>query len=74
MKKLCEDCNSEIEMIYGPREVFIKYKNFAPRSVPDVVGWHCPVCGECEFAPGENMRCIETLEAMKSEIGEKVLK
>ena len=61
-------------MNYGAKEILVKYGTLKPRSVPNVLGWHCPACGECEFAPGEGMRCIETVESMKLEMGEKVLK
>lgn len=31
--------------------------------VPNISGWHCPVCGECEFDDGEGLRYSDALEA-----------
>jgi HTH-type transcriptional regulator/antitoxin MqsA len=33
--------------------------------VPAVSGWHCPVCGECEFDPGEAKRYSDALDALR---------
>lgn len=33
--------------------------------VPAVLGWHCPVCGECEFADGEGARYSNALENLR---------
>jgi HTH-type transcriptional regulator/antitoxin MqsA len=34
-------------------------------TVSGVSGWHCPVCGECEFDPGEGQRYSAALEELK---------
>ena len=74
MKETCPTCEGGADMFYGSKDICVKYKNLEPRLVPTVIGWHCPNCGECLFALGESMRCIETLEAMKTECGDRVLK
>ena len=39
--------------------------------VPDVSGWHCPVCGECEFDNGDGLRYSNALEACRLRENEK---
>jgi HTH-type transcriptional regulator/antitoxin MqsA len=34
-------------------------------TIPGVSGWHCPVCGECEFDPGEGQRVAAALEELR---------
>lgn len=34
--------------------------------VPDVLGHHCPACGECEFPEGEGKRFSEVVEKLRA--------
>ncbi|MDR1662548.1 MAG: type II toxin-antitoxin system MqsA family antitoxin [Azoarcus sp.] len=34
-------------------------------TIPGVSGWHCPVCGECVFDPGEGARVAAALEELR---------
>ena len=34
---------------------------------PQISGWHCPVCGECEFDDGEGKRYSAALSALRKQ-------
>lgn len=40
-------------------------------TVPQVHGWHCPVCGECEFDDGEGKRYSAMLAEARRATTEK---
>lgn len=37
-------------------------------TVPAVQGWHCPVCGECEFDEGEGRRYSAAVDAFAAAV------
>ncbi|WP_068635025.1 type II toxin-antitoxin system MqsA family antitoxin [Thauera butanivorans] len=40
-------------------------------TVPQVRGWHCPVCGECEFDDGEGKRYSAAMANARQEAAER---
>ncbi len=37
-------------------------------TVPQVMGWHCPVCGDCLFDDGEGERYGAALDAVRAQV------
>jgi HTH-type transcriptional regulator/antitoxin MqsA len=37
-------------------------------TVHAVQGWHCPVCGECEFGEGEGQRYSAAVDAFAAQV------
>lgn len=48
----CPQCDDGTELVLSRRALSFEYKG-RTLTIPDVHGWHCPVCGECEFIEGE---------------------
>ena len=48
----CMQCDDGTELILTCRDLAFEYKG-KTMVIPSLHGWHCPVCGECEFIKGE---------------------
>ena len=48
----CLQCDDGTELILSRRDLTFEYKGNV-LVVSNLHGWHCPVCGGCEFVPGE---------------------
>lgn len=66
MGHLCLNCE-KADMVRGKKNLTIKYRD-AKATVRAVDGWHCPACGEAEFASGEGKRYAEALEALRKKV------
>lgn len=60
----CDDCTL---LEHGIRELVFTYHG-NNLTVPDVQGWHCPVCGECEFDEGEGQRYSAAVDAFAADV------
>lgn len=62
--KFCLQCDDGTKLVHEKRDLL---EEFGGRReiVPQVSGWHCPVCGECEFDDGEGQRCSAVLEKLR---------
>jgi len=63
MKHLCLNCEKG-EMVRSPKDSVIEYRGHHV-TVPALDGWHCPVCGEVEFADNEGLRYADALEKLR---------
>lgn len=63
MKHLCLNCEQG-EMVRSQKDSVIKYRGHHV-TVCALDGWHCPVCGEVEFADNEGTRYAEALERLR---------
>ncbi|MGH8190998.1 MAG: type II toxin-antitoxin system MqsA family antitoxin [Rhodanobacteraceae bacterium] len=59
----CLQCDDGTKLVHKRRDLRVQVKN-RQTTVKGVLGWHCPVCGEVEFDPGEGQRYSATLEAL----------
>ncbi|HWS26664.1 MAG TPA: type II toxin-antitoxin system MqsA family antitoxin, partial [Xanthomonadales bacterium] len=59
----CLHCDDGTELVHGARNLAISVRQWSD-IVPAVTGWHCPVCGEVEFDPGEGVRYNAAVEAL----------
>ncbi len=61
MTHYCLQCDDGTELIKKNQDVTVTYHGKAA-VVSDVEGWHCPVCGECEFVnEADSRRHMDTL-------------
>lgn len=62
--KFCLQCDDGTQLVHEKRDLEAKV-GLQQKIVSQVSGWHCPVCGECEFDDGEGQRFSEVLEALR---------
>jgi len=66
MKHLCLNCEKS-DMVRGKKHCEITYRGHRA-TVRAVDGWHCPECGEVEFAGKEGARYAEALEKLRLKV------
>lgn len=49
--RYCLQCDDGTKLAYGTKDVHGEILG-EPYTVPQVTGWHCPVCAEIEYAAG----------------------
>lgn len=62
----CLQCDDGTLLEQGVRDLVFSYKGKV-LTVPNIRGWHCPVCGECEFEDGEGKRYSAALDAFATQ-------
>lgn len=64
----CLQCDDGTELNLAQRDLAFNYKG-KTRVIASVHGWHCPVCGECEFiSTDEAERHSAEIEAFAAQI------
>ena len=66
MKHLCLNCEKG-DMARGKKDSMIEYRGHHA-TVHAVDGWHCPVCGEIEFAGKEGERYAKAFEKLRLKV------
>ena len=66
MKHVCLNCEQG-DMVRGKKDSVIEYRGHRA-TVRAVNGWHCPECGEIEFAGNEGTRYAEALEKLRLKV------
>lgn len=66
MKHLCLNCE-QADMVRGKKDCAIEYRGHSA-TVLTVDGWHCPACGEVEFAKKEGARYAEALAKLRMKV------
>ncbi len=66
MKHPCLNCESS-EMVRAKKDAVIEYRGHQTK-VRALDGWHCPACGEIEFAGKEGERYAAALEKLRSKV------
>lgn len=66
MKHLCLNCE-KADMVRGKKDKVVEYRGKCI-TISAVDGWHCPACGECEFAKGEGKRYAKAVEQFREAI------
>lgn len=65
-KRFCLQCDDGTLLAHGAIDKVIAIDALSV-VVPRVSGWHCPVCGECEFDDGEGKRYSAALTALRKQ-------
>ncbi len=63
----CLQCDDGTLLVHATRDRVFSYRGRS-KSVPAVRGWHCPVCGECEFDEGEGRRFSEAVDGFAAAV------
>jgi len=65
-RRFCLQCDDGTLLAHGARDLSI---TIAPlhTTVPQVWGWHCPVCGDCHFDDQEGDRYGAALDALRAQ-------
>ncbi len=66
MARKCLNCGKG-NLLHAARNVAYQYKMHST-VVPKVAGWHCPLCHEVEFDPGEGKRFGEAIKRIAAQI------
>lgn len=66
MKHPCLSCEKG-DMVRDKKDAVIEYRGHGA-TVWAVDGWHCPACGEIEFAGNEGMRYSEALDKLRLKV------
>jgi len=66
MKHPCLSCE-KADMVRGRKDAVLEYRGHRA-TVRTVNGWHCPECGEIEFAGNEGTRYAEALEKLRLKV------
>ena len=69
MSHECLNCSNPA-MEYGKRDVTI-VRDGMKSVVKNILGWHCAVCGEIEFAKGQAKRYNDVLQALKAKVSDR---
>ena len=64
-KRYCMQCDDGTVLVHGARDMTEAVDGVA-FVVEQVRGWHCPVCGECEFDDGEGKRYSAVIDAARA--------
>lgn len=71
MGKFCLQCDDGTKLKLQTKDVVVKTRGESC-VVPNVKGWHCPVCGEIEYADQENSeRVWSALEKLNERAKER---
>lgn len=65
-KRFCLQCDDGALLVKGVVDKKIAIDALSA-VVPKVSGWHCPVCGECEFDDGEGKRFSAALSDLRKQ-------
>lgn len=66
MKHLCLNCENG-DMVRSKKDCEIEYRAHRV-TIRAVDGWHCPECGEIEFANNEGVRYAEAMENLRKKV------
>lgn len=69
MKHLCLNCEKG-DMVRGKKNAIVEYRGHRA-TVRAIEGWHCPACGEIEFAGKEGTRYVAALEKLRLKVDAK---
>lgn len=70
--RYCLQCDDGTALKYGAQDMVETIDGFSV-TIPAVRGWHCPVCGECEFDldAGDGARYGAALTALRKQANER---
>jgi HTH-type transcriptional regulator/antitoxin MqsA len=69
-KRFCLQCDDGTELVHERRDMRVSIEAVSA-SIAGVSGWHCPICGECEFDEGEAHRYADTLQQLRKDVAHR---
>lgn len=73
MKQFCLQCDDGTLLEYGVRDLVFSHRG-STLTVPQISGWHCPVCADCTFDDGEGKRYSAAVDAFCAEVDAELAK
>lgn len=70
-KRFCLQCDDGTELVHEVRDLVFTYRDQTGTALA-VSGWHCPVCGECEFDAGEGQRYSVAVDGFAATVDAEV--
>lgn len=67
MTRFCLQCDDGTPLVHEARDMTLTIDG-RTSTVAAVLGWHCPVCGECEFDGAEGERYGAALEVLRAQV------
>lgn len=65
--RFCLQCDDGTQLVHGTRDLDVYHRGHF-EQVSQVAGWHCPVCGDCQFDAGEAERYDHTVTAFVTRV------
>ena len=65
--RFCLQCDDGSLLVHGARDLLVTVET-RHATVPQVLGWHCPACGDCQFDLGEGERFGDALDALRAQV------
>jgi HTH-type transcriptional regulator/antitoxin MqsA len=70
-KRFCLQCDNGTLLEHTTRDLTFAYRDHA-MTVPQISGWHCPSCHECEFDDGEGKRYSDSVDAFCASVDQEI--
>jgi HTH-type transcriptional regulator/antitoxin MqsA len=69
--KFCLQCDDGTVLVHAKRDLSFTYRDHN-LTVPKISGWHCPVCGECQFDNAEGKRYSDAVDAFCAAVDHEI--
>ena len=63
--RFCLHCGDGTRLAYGAKDLTATSGTLS-KVVPSVLGWHCPVCADVEFADGHGQRYAQAVGELRT--------
>ena len=70
-KRFCLQCDDGTLLEHGARDLSFT-RNTRTHTVPQVWGWHCPVCADCQFDDNEGERYGAAMDAFSAQVDAEI--
>ncbi len=71
--RFCLQCDDGTLLEHGARDLSFT-RHARTHTVPQVFGWHCPVCKDCHFDAGEALRYGAAMDALSAQVDAQMAK
>ncbi|MEI6760572.1 MAG: type II TA system antitoxin MqsA family protein [Betaproteobacteria bacterium] len=70
-KRFCLQCDDGTLLEHGARDLSFT-RHTRTHTVPQVWGWHCPVCADCQFDDNEGERYGAAMDAFSAQVDAEI--
>ena len=71
VKRFCLQCDDGTLLEHGARDLSFT-RHTRTHTVPQVWGWHCPVCADCQFDDNEGERYGAAMDAFSAQVDAEI--
>lgn len=69
--RICLQCDNGTQLVHTARDLVSTYRDNTT-TIHQVHGWHCPVCGDCQFDEGEGKRYSAAVNIFAAAVDAKI--